>query len=63
MGLTRHRRQNGHALSGDLDAVVAPGEQTCMGMGVSGAIGAKLARPDKKVCLAVERLNLAARRG
>ncbi len=33
----------------DLNAVVAPGEQTCMGMGVSGAIGAKLARPDKKV--------------
>ena len=33
----------------DLDAVVAPGEQTCMGMGVAGAIGAKLARPDKKV--------------
>ena len=31
------------------DAVVAPGEQTCMGMGVAGAIGAKLARPDKKV--------------
>jgi acetolactate synthase-1/2/3 large subunit len=30
-------------------AVVAPGEQTCMGMGVSGAIGAKLALPDKKV--------------
>ncbi|MFL7811423.1 MAG: thiamine pyrophosphate-binding protein, partial [Anaerolineae bacterium] len=33
----------------DLDGVVAPGEQTCMGMGVAGAIGAKLARPDKKV--------------
>jgi acetolactate synthase-1/2/3 large subunit len=30
-------------------AVVAPGEQTCMGMGVSGAIGAKLALPEKKV--------------
>jgi acetolactate synthase-1/2/3 large subunit len=33
----------------DLDAVVAPGEQTCMGMGVAGAIGAKLARPEAKV--------------
>lgn len=33
----------------DLNAVVAPGEQTCMGMGVAGAIGAKLARPDAKV--------------
>jgi acetolactate synthase-1/2/3 large subunit len=33
----------------DLSSVVAPGEQTCMGMGVAGAIGAKLARPDKKV--------------
>jgi acetolactate synthase-1/2/3 large subunit len=33
----------------DLDGVVAPGEQTCMGMGVAGAVGAKLARPDKKV--------------
>ena len=33
----------------DLDSVVAPGEQTCMGMGVAGAIGAKLALPDKKV--------------
>jgi acetolactate synthase I/II/III large subunit len=33
----------------DMDSVVAPGEQTCMGMGVAGAIGAKLARPDKKV--------------
>ena len=32
-------------------AVIAPGpgEQTCMGMGVAGAIGAKLAVPDKKV--------------
>jgi acetolactate synthase-1/2/3 large subunit len=29
--------------------VVAPGEQTCMGMGVCGAIGAKLARPGSKV--------------
>jgi acetolactate synthase-1/2/3 large subunit len=33
----------------DVNSVVAPGEQTCMGMGVAGAIGAKLARPDKKV--------------
>ncbi len=33
----------------DLNAVVAPGEQTCMGMGVAGAIGARLARPDAKV--------------
>ncbi len=28
---------------------MVPAEQTCMGMGVMGAIGAKLARPDKKV--------------
>jgi acetolactate synthase-1/2/3 large subunit len=28
---------------------VPPGEQTCMGFGVSGAIGAKLAMPDKRV--------------
>jgi len=33
----------------DLDSVVAPGEQTCMGMGVAGAIGAKLARPEADV--------------
>jgi acetolactate synthase-1/2/3 large subunit len=33
----------------DLNGDVAPGEQTCMGFGVAGAIGAKLARPDKKV--------------
>jgi acetolactate synthase-1/2/3 large subunit len=33
----------------DLDGVVAPGEQTCMGAGVTGAVGAKLARPDRKV--------------
>ena len=33
----------------DVNSVVAPGEQTCMGMGVAGAIGAKLACPDKKV--------------
>ena len=28
---------------------VAPAEQTCMGLGVAGAIGAKLARPDQNV--------------
>jgi acetolactate synthase-1/2/3 large subunit len=28
---------------------VAPGEQTCMGFGVAGAIGAKLAMPDQRV--------------
>jgi acetolactate synthase-1/2/3 large subunit len=28
---------------------VAPAEQTCMGLGVAGAIGAKLAAPDRKV--------------
>ncbi|MBI4283646.1 MAG: thiamine pyrophosphate-binding protein, partial [Chloroflexi bacterium] len=28
---------------------VAPGEQTCMGFGVAGSIGAKLAMPDKNV--------------
>ncbi|MFP3951340.1 MAG: thiamine pyrophosphate-binding protein [Candidatus Bathyarchaeia archaeon] len=33
----------------DLDGCVAPAEQTCMGLGVVGAIGAKLARPDRKV--------------
>ena len=33
----------------DINGVVAPGEQTCMGMGVAGSIGAKLARPDMKV--------------
>jgi acetolactate synthase-1/2/3 large subunit len=33
----------------ELDGVVAPGEQTCMGMGVAGAIGARLARPNKYV--------------
>lgn len=31
------------------DICVAPGEQTCMGMGVAAAIGAKLGRPDQKV--------------
>lgn len=32
---------------------VAMGEQTCMGAGITGAIGAKLARPEKKVvCVA-----------
>jgi acetolactate synthase-1/2/3 large subunit len=33
----------------DINACVAPGEQTCMGLGVAGAIGAKLAMPEKKV--------------
>lgn len=33
----------------DTNACVAPGEQTCMGLGVAGAIGAKLAMPEKKV--------------
>jgi acetolactate synthase-1/2/3 large subunit len=33
----------------DCGDVVTPGEQTCMGVGVTGAVGAKLARPDKKV--------------
>jgi acetolactate synthase-1/2/3 large subunit len=33
----------------DWNGVVAPGEQTCMGAGVTGCIGAKLAHPDKKV--------------
>ena len=33
----------------DYDGCVAPAEQTCMGLGVTGAIGAKLAVPDKKV--------------
>jgi acetolactate synthase-1/2/3 large subunit len=33
----------------DLDGCVAPAEQTCMGFGVAGAIGAKLAAPDRKV--------------
>ena len=33
----------------DFDGCVAPAEQTCMGLGVAGAIGAKLAVPDKKV--------------
>jgi len=33
----------------DVNACVAPGEQTCMGVGVAGAIGAKLAMPEKKV--------------
>ena len=28
---------------------VAPAEQTCMGFGVAGAVGAKLARPDASV--------------
>jgi acetolactate synthase-1/2/3 large subunit len=33
----------------DIDCCLAPAEQTCMGFGVAGAIGAKLAVPDKKV--------------
>ena len=33
----------------DIDGCVAPAEQTCMGFGVAGAIGAKLAAPDRKV--------------
>jgi len=33
----------------DVNGCVAPGEQTCMGGGVAGAIGAKLAMPERKV--------------
>lgn len=33
----------------DRNGDLAPGEQTCMGVGVMGAVGAKLAQPDKKV--------------
>lgn len=33
----------------DINGDIAPGEQTCMGLGVMGAVGAKLAKPDKKV--------------
>ena len=33
----------------DCGDAVTPGEQTCMGVGVTGAVGAKLARPEKKV--------------
>ena len=33
----------------DTNSCVAPGEQTCMGGGVTAAIGAKLAAPEKKV--------------
>jgi acetolactate synthase I/II/III large subunit len=37
----------------DAGDLVPMGEQTCMGAGVTGAIGAKLARPEKKVvCVA-----------
>ncbi|MEE9419383.1 MAG: thiamine pyrophosphate-binding protein [Desulfatiglandaceae bacterium] len=37
----------------DINACVAPGEQTCMGGGVAAAIGAKLAVPEKKVVCTV----------
>ncbi len=33
----------------DTNSCITPGEQTCMGFGVAGAIGAKLAQPLKKV--------------
>jgi len=33
----------------DTNSCITPGEQTCMGFGVAGAIGAKLANPSKKV--------------
>lgn len=33
----------------DRNGDIAPGEQTCMGLGIMGAVGAKLAQPDKKV--------------
>lgn len=33
----------------DIDGCVAPAEQTCMGLGVAGAIGAKLAAPGKQI--------------
>ncbi len=33
----------------DKDGDIAPGEQTCMGVGVMGTVGAKLARPESKV--------------
>ncbi|MFQ6039970.1 MAG: thiamine pyrophosphate-binding protein, partial [Candidatus Poribacteria bacterium] len=33
----------------DINSCVAPGEQTCMGFGVTAAIGAKLAAPEKNV--------------
>jgi acetolactate synthase-1/2/3 large subunit len=33
----------------DIGDCVPPGEQTCMGLGVAGSIGAKIARPEKKV--------------
>ena len=37
----------------DAGDLVPMGEQTCMGAGITGAVGAKLARPDKKVvCVA-----------
>jgi acetolactate synthase-1/2/3 large subunit len=34
---------------GALDGCIAPAEQTCMGFGVAGCIGAKLASPDRPV--------------
>jgi acetolactate synthase-1/2/3 large subunit len=33
----------------DFDCCIAPAEQTCMGLGVAGAIGAKLAAPNREV--------------
>ena len=33
----------------DIDGCVAPAEQTCMGLGVAGAIGAKLAAPERQI--------------
>lgn len=33
----------------DRDGSVSPGEQTCMGAGVMGAVGAKLARPESQI--------------
>ncbi len=33
----------------DVEGCIPPAEQTCMGLGVMGAIGAKLTRPDKRV--------------
>jgi acetolactate synthase-1/2/3 large subunit len=33
----------------DIDGCVAPAQQTCMGFGVAGVIGAKIAAPERKV--------------